>query len=249
MLKCKVCFGQSGARRKETRPACDAPPLGDRMPWMANHYPNLNPQKALIWRIVHRDNLPWILDNGLHCGNGNVQAPGWVSIGNPELISKRAGHAVLLPPGGFLNDYVPFYFTPFSPMLRNIHTGWGGIQKRTNDEIVILVSSLRYVAGQGLPFLFTDSHAYYEWANYYADLADLDKIDWPILQARDFRRDPEDPAKFERYQAEALIHRHLPVSGLLGIVCYTEEMKRNIEQQLQARRLELPVHARKGWYF
>lgn len=25
-------------------------------------YTNLNPEKALIWRIVHRDNLPWILD-------------------------------------------------------------------------------------------------------------------------------------------------------------------------------------------
>lgn len=27
---------------------------------MTNHYPNLNPEKALIWRIVHRDNLLWI---------------------------------------------------------------------------------------------------------------------------------------------------------------------------------------------
>ena len=35
---------------------------------------SLNPQKALIWRIVHRDNIPWILDNGLHCGNSLVQA-------------------------------------------------------------------------------------------------------------------------------------------------------------------------------
>lgn len=36
---------------------------------MANHYPNLNPEKALVWRIAHRDNRPWVLDNGLHCGN------------------------------------------------------------------------------------------------------------------------------------------------------------------------------------
>ncbi len=35
-------------------------------------YSSLNPEKALIWRIVHRDNLPWILDNGLHCGNLNL---------------------------------------------------------------------------------------------------------------------------------------------------------------------------------
>lgn len=216
---------------------------------MANHYPSLNPEKALIWRIVHRDNLPWILDNGLHCGNSAVKAPDWVQIGNPELIDKRARHPVPLPPGGWLNDYVPFYFTPFSPMLRNIHTGWGGIQRRPNEEIVILVSSLHHVARLGLPFLFTDSHAYYQWAHFYDDLAQLDQIDWPLLQRRDFQRDPEDPAKFERYQAEALIHQHLPVAGLRGIVCYTDALKQGIEQQLQARQLTLPVHARKGWYF
>lgn len=210
---------------------------------------NLNPEKALIWRIIHRGNLPWVLENGLHCGNGDVQAPNWISIGNPELIGKRANHPVLLPPGGCLNDYVPFYFTPFSPMLRNINTGWGGIQKRPNAEIVILVSSLHRIAAQGSSFLFTDSHAYYQWANFYSDLAHLNKIDWPILQARDFRRDPEDPAKFERYQAEALVHRHVPISGLLGIVCYTEDVKQAIEQQLQARNLNLPVHVRPGWYF
>ena len=117
-----------------------------------------------------------------------MKAPDWVNIGNPELIDKRANHPVPLPPGGLLNDYVPFYFTPFSPMLRNIHTGWGGIQRRPNEEIVILVSSLHHIAGPGLAVLFTDSHAYYQWADFYADPADLDKIDWPLLQARDFKR-------------------------------------------------------------
>jgi len=216
---------------------------------MANPYPSLNPEKALIWRIVHRDNLPWILDNGLHCGNGGAKHAGWVSIGNPELIDKRANHPVPVPPAGFLNDYVPFYFTPFSPMLRNIHTGWGGIRQRPNEEILILVSSLPHIAKQGLRFLFTDSHAYYQWANFYSDLADLDKIDWPILQQRDFKRDPEDPAKFERYQAEALIHGHVPVTGLLGIVCYTDPLKQRIEQEVRNRSLNLPVYARTGWYF
>lgn len=216
---------------------------------MANHFPNLNLEKALIWRIVHRDNLPWILDNGLHCGNSEVKAPSWVNIGSPELIDKRTHHPVPLPPGGWLNDYVPFYFTPFSPMLRNIHTGWGGLQKRTNDEIVILVSSLHRIAELELPFLFTDSHAYYQWANYYSSLADLDKVDWPLLQRRDFKRDPEDPAKFERYQAEALVHQHLPVSALLGIVCYTESLKQRIEQEAQVRSMSLPVYARTKWYF
>lgn len=120
----------------------------------------LNPQKALIWRIVHRDNIPWILDNGLHCGNSPVQSPSWVHIGNPELIYKRATHPVLVGPGGSLNDYVPFYFTPFSPMMKNIHSGFGGIQQRLNDDIVILVSTLYKVRDLRLQFVFTDGHAY-----------------------------------------------------------------------------------------
>lgn len=63
---------------------------------------------------------------------------------------------------------------------RNIHTGWGGVQQRNNDEIVILVSSLHRLHEQGVPFLFTDSHAYYRWANFYAQLSDLDKVDWSL---------------------------------------------------------------------
>ncbi len=212
-------------------------------------YRSLNPEKALIWRIVHRDNLPWILSNGLACGNGGMKAPNWVSIGNPDLISKRGTHPVPIAPGGYLNDYVPFYFTPFSPMLRNINTGWGGVRKRPNEEIVILVSSLARVNSAGLKWIFTDKHAYYRWANYYSDLADLEKIDWPILQARDFRRDPDDPEKFERYQAEALVHQHVPVAGLMGIVCYTDALKQSIEQQAAQRGLQLEVYVRTDWYF
>ena len=216
---------------------------------MPYNYQSLNPEKALIWRIVHRDNLPWILDNGLYCGNGGNRSSTWVSIGNDELIVKRASHPVPVGPGGVLNDYVPFYFTPFSVMMKNIHSGRGGVQQRANEEIVILVSSLHYIQEQDLPFAFTDSHAYYQWANFYTDLANLEEIDWQILQQRDFKRDPDDPAKFERYQAEALIHQHCPITGLRGIVCYTEPMKADIEQLLAERGLSLDVYARTRWYF
>jgi hypothetical protein len=212
------------------------------------NYTNLNPEKALIWRIVHRDNLPWILDNGLHCANSEVQAPQYVNIGNVDLIDKRRSRQVPIAPEGVLADYVPFYFTPFSVMMQNIHSGWS-VQQRTNDEIVILVSSLYRVVELGLPFVFTNAHAYPDWTNYYSDLANLDQIDWSILQRRDFKRDPDDPRKMERYQAEALIHNRLPITGLLGIMCHTDAMKVRIEADVEARGLTLPVHARPKWYF
>lgn len=213
------------------------------------HYSSLNPQKALIWRIVHRDNIPWILDNGLHCGNSPMQSPAWVHIGNPDLTDKRGFCPVPAGQAGYLNDYVPFYFTPFSPMMRNIHTGWGGIRRRANDEIVILVSNLPKLNEMGLHYVFTDGHAYYAWSKFYTDLRDLDKIDWPIIQARDFKRDPNDPGKFERYQAEALIYQHCPVAALDGMICYNEQTRNLLNQWLVARQIAIPVHARPTWYF
>jgi ssDNA thymidine ADP-ribosyltransferase, DarT len=210
----------------------------------------LNPEKARIFRIIHRANLPWVLDHGLHCGNSATLAAKWVSIGNQELISKRASWPVPVPPGGVLNDYVPFYFTPFSVMMHNINTGWGGVTKHPKQDILILVSSLRRVAALGLTFLFSDSHANNSLVTYASDLTELGRVDWALLQARDFKRDPvNDPGKVGRYQAEALVHRHCPIEGLSGIVCYTENVKIEIEQALAERGLNLQVIARTGWYF
>jgi len=120
----------------------------------------LTPERARIFRITHIENVPWILENGLRCCNSTCRDPNFREIGNRELIAKRKGHPVPIPPGGTLGDYVPFYFTPFSPMLFNIKTGWHGVQQRPMSDIAILVTSLHKVAQEGLEFVFTDRHAY-----------------------------------------------------------------------------------------
>jgi len=209
---------------------------------------NLNPQKALIFRIVHCDNLPWILDNGLHAKNGRLD-PNYRNIGNPDLIDKRSRRVVPIPPGGTLNDYVPFYFTPFSIMLFNIKTGYGGIRQVPNQEIAILVSSLHRVGELGIRFVFTNQHAYPAAAEYFSDPADLDRIDWPLLQSRNFKHDPDDPGKKERYQAEALIWRYMPLDALLGVCCYNEAVRARIQAEIERRGLEIKTLVQPGWYF
>lgn len=210
---------------------------------------DLNAAKALIFRILHRDNVPWMLDHGLHCRNSQTVDPNYVSIGNPELIARRHLKLVQVPPGGTLSDYVPFYFTPSSPMLYNIKTGWAGIVKRANDEIAIVVSSLHTLKAKGVPFLFTDRHAYLNAALYSSDLGDLNRIDWPLLQRRDFKRDGNDLDKGERYQAEALVHRHLPMDAVLGIGCYSDSAASFIQQHIKKRDVKLRVVIRPQWYF
>src|SRR5688572_9953223 len=104
---------------------------------------DLNPTKAFIFRIVHIENVRWILEHdGLHCRTSPEQDPNFINIGSTELIGKRAGRQVPIPPGGTLSDYVAFYFTPFSIMMFNIKTGYGGITRRENQDIVIFVSSI-----------------------------------------------------------------------------------------------------------
>ncbi len=210
---------------------------------------DLTPEKALIFRIMHTTNVPWMLDYGLHCRNSPDFDPDFRTIGNPDLIAKRYHRDVPVSPYGALSDYIPFYFTPYSIMLYNIKTGYGGVPRVPNAEVVILVSSLHRVVDLGGSFVFTNQHAYPASAEYFNSLDDLYHVDWPLLQARDFRHDPEDPGKKERYQAEALVYRHLPVNGLLGIGCAAGHIKKQLQKEIEMRRIDLPVAVRQGWYF
>jgi hypothetical protein len=206
---------------------------------------DLNPQKALIFRIMHRDNMAEVWARGCDCKSAT---PGkkYTQIGNLELISKRDSRVVPCAPGGTLSDYVPFYFTPFTPMLYNIKTGFGGVQKRPMEEIVILISSLHTLKNLGVPFVFSDRHAYLKIALFSNDLANLDWIIWPTLQARNFRKDDLD--RFEKYQAEALVHRHMPLSALTGVVCYNDSVRADMQAAADARGAAVKIIKQPNWY-
>jgi hypothetical protein len=208
----------------------------------------LNPEKALIFRIVHRNNLPWLLDHGLQAPNGHCFDPNHRNIGNPDLISKRNQRAVTVGPRGTLSDYVPFYFTPFSIMMYNIHTGYN-VPHAPNEEILILVSSFFKVAELGIPFVFTDEHAFLKTASFFTRQEDLVRIDWQLLNSRVFKHDPDDPGKKDRYQAEALVWKHLPLQALLAICSYTDQVNQWVQLELTQRNLDIKTSVQRNWYF
>ena len=240
---------RSHAEAGECRPDAEASRGANRTCGLKCMSLNLNPEKALIFRIIHAQNVPWVMDHGLHCRNSPIQDSNFRAIGNPDLIDKRHGRVVPVPPGGTLSDYVPFYFTPFSPMMLNLKTGYGGITQCPNEDIVVLVSSLKRLTHLRQRFVFTDRHAYTQAAQYFCDPVQLTNIDWAILQNRDFKRDPDDPGKVERYQAEALVHRQVPFAALLAIGCYTYGVKLVLEEQAMSRGIEIKVLCKPGWYF
>ena len=179
--------------------------------------------------------------NGLHCANSDVRDPRFVQIGNPDLIGRRRHWAVGGPYGGTLSDYIPFYFTPFSPMLLNIVTGYGAITRRPKDEIVILVSSISKLQENGVEFVFSDRHALVAMAEFSADPSELKRVDWGLLQRKDFRRDPDDPGKVERYEAEALARNHVPTQALIGAYAYNDNCRNQIEAQLPDNQAEFKI--------
>jgi hypothetical protein len=209
---------------------------------------SLTPEKGLIFRITHIENVPWILENGLHCRNSQIYDPNYVEIGNPELIVKRTHRTIPIPPGGTLSEYIPFYFTPYSPMLLNIKTGYNGLKQVPMSKIVIFVADLPNIRRQGIDFVFSDRHAYLQAARFFADLKDLVNIDWKSLQARDFKRNPDDPGKFERYQAEALIHDHMPMTALSGLVCYNAAKQAIVQQWADEIESPLRILSKPDWY-
>jgi ssDNA thymidine ADP-ribosyltransferase, DarT len=210
--------------------------------------PELTAENAYIFRITHRDNIPWILDHGLHCRQSSQQDPKFVNIGIPDLIEKRHHWRVPQPPGGTLSNYVSFYFTPLSMMAYNIKTG-RNVQRRGNDELVLLVASLVKLQEAKVSFLFTDKHASTLDAKFSSDLRDLDGIDWKILQNRDFTRDNDDIGKTSRYQAEALVHDNIAANQILQIACCDNDQKNRVEELVKQRGLSLKVEANRGWYF
>ncbi len=199
---------------------------------------------------MHVKNIPWILDHGgIHCQSSDERNPDFVNIGNASLIDRRTREPVPIPPGGTLSDYVPFYFTPYSIMMYNIKTGRGGVLRRENRDIVILVSSIQRLQELGLPFVFTNQHACSVDVEFFSDIHDLRRIDWPLLQRRDFKTDDADPGKQVRYQAEALVHRFVPLTAIQGIGCYDEDAKGHLEMQLERLDIGLDVRTLPKLYF
>lgn len=208
----------------------------------------LSPERALVFRITHAANVPWLLAHGLPSRSSAVRDPGYVEIGHPELVASRERRPVTVPPGGALADYVPFYFTPYSPMLRHIKTGRNGIARRPIAEIVILISSLPALAAAGVRFVFTDQHASLATAVFFTSLTDLARLDWTLWQTPDVERDLRDPDRLARHQAEALAYRHVPVAALRGIACYGEDEERALRQLARGSAAAVDVVRRPEWF-
>lgn len=177
----------------------------------------LSPDKGYLFRLIHIENLEWDLLNGCHSKNSPQKNPNYVSIGTEAIVKRRTEWPVRIEPKGTLADYVPFYFTPLSPMQYNIATGYNGARKRHISELVIVATTIEEVTRNGCTFVYTDRHAALATARFQTDLNKLSELPWDYLRTHDFKHDPEKPDKFDRYQSEGLVHCCVPPTAILRV--------------------------------
>jgi hypothetical protein len=204
-----------------------------------------------IYHITHIQNLPKILDAGcLWCDNErkerNLETRG---IAYDAIKLRRAKRSVPICQGGFVADYVPFYFAPRSPMLYAIHRGTVDNYQGGQESILHLVSKAEVVVEKNLPFAFTNGHAEMAVTEFYESLEDLDKIDWNLMKSDRWNDIESDMNRKWRRQAEFLVYNHFPIDLIAGIGVLSDRIKNEVEEILRGAKVEISVKALPKWYY
>jgi hypothetical protein len=196
--------------------------------------PGTQPQIVRLFRIVHINNVDYLLRHGMYIKSHQLADPNYINIGDSGLIQQRNDYPVgIAPPNGTLGDYVPFYFGPLSPMLLNIKTGHRGIIKRPQEDIVYICCRLETVVANGSEWCFTNGHAQDKLTDFFNNEAQLNEVFWDVVSERYWSPTEEFPEKQVRKQAEFLVKTHVPVECISGIVVFNEQ-KRILVQNLVA---------------
>lgn len=184
-------------------------------------------QLKYAFRLTHIDNIPYIEQCGLVRSDSPLRAPNYVSIGDRQVIDIRSGRDVK---GYHLNEYVPFYLGPRSPMLYVIQHGYNGVSRVEAENIVYCVIRLEDLIHNNVDCIFTDGHALSAFTSFYQKnmLPRIDEIIkyedvfsswWNIEEDLDLKR---------RKEAELLVKQDLPAQYVRGYVVYNETARQRL---------------------
>ena len=204
--------------------------------------PGTIPNTVWLFRIVHINNVEYILRNGMFTHQHAQADPNYINIGDSSLIAQRHVHAVgINPPGGNLGDYVPFYFGALSPMLLNIMTGYRGITQRPQRDIVYICCKLDDLTTHCGEWCFTDGHGKNAITEFYNDIAQLGEVDWNVVGERYWNNTDDDFDKMRKKQAEFLVQGNVPPICISRIVVYNADASNTVQEIVDRLGLEIPV--------
>lgn len=212
----------------------------------------LVPPQPKIYHIAHVDRLPSIVADGfLWCDAEIVRrAPPGTTIGMNGIKQRRLTELRLSShPDLHVGDCVPFYFCPRSVMLYLIYQGnhpemaYRGGQGPVVHFEADLSAVVAWASAQAVRWAFTLSNAgsyFFEDRN---DLARLNEINWPAVQARDWR------AHKEGKQAEFLLEQRFPWHLIERIGVKSAAVYGQVVNALPANGHRPAVEVLPDWYY
>lgn len=211
------------------------------------------PNPTPILRFIHVDNLGVCLRRtGLHAPNHTPKdGLPYRTIHNVDIQAKRRVERIPCGRGGTIHDYVSFYFGYLSPMMLQLKTGQVPGYAEGQEPLIYLVTTAQAVHAAGTGYAFSDGHGIAAFTNWFDDLADLDKVDWGMVNQRYWSDNVNDMDRQRRKQAEFLVHQACDWSLIREIVVIDEATKVRVERVLAgfAKGLRRPVVVRRGWYY
>ena len=204
-----------------------------------------------IYHITNVDNLVGIVEaGGLWCDReATSRGLTKVGIAYQHIKVRRAQRLVPLGPGGTLDNFIPFYFAPRSPMLCSIYHDNVDGYSEGQRSVVHLVSSAETISDAEASFVFTDGHAAMDLSDFFDKLDDLDKIDWKIMKEKYWADTDEDGDRARRRNAEFLVHRFVPWQLIAGIGVFNMAMAEHVTEILGDVAVKPVVTVERGWYY
>lgn len=197
------------------------------------------------FRITHIENISHIAEFGLVKKDSPLRNKHYVNIGDGQIIKLRSEIEVK---GYQIDDFIPFYFGPRSPMLYVIQHGYNGVHRVEPEKIVYCVIRLDDLIRNDVDCIFTDGHALSALTNFYTKdkLSQInDIVNYSDVYSTYWNSDTDIDLK-RRKEAELLVKTDLPVCFICGYVVYNENAKR-ILMEHGINESMIVVHP--GYYF
>jgi len=210
------------------------------------------PNNLKIYHVVHISKLPSIVAEQFLFSYAEIKKrpPVGETIGMLKIKERRLSLPLTSRPGLNVGCCVPFYFCPRSPMLFMFYKGDSNeIEYRGGQEsIVHLVADLQnavdWANEHNVRWAFTNSNAGSRYVvENYADLSDLDKIDWNAVQATYWKD------CIDKKQAEFLVEQRFPWELFDEIGVYSYHQQQQVQGILEKGLLFPFVKIRREWYY
>lgn len=206
-----------------------------------------------IYHIVHINNLPSIIADGYLFADSEMkkQKKDGMTIGMNKIKERRLSLPLISHNKLYVGECVPFYFCPRSIMLYILYMGnspdieYHGGQSPIIHLVSDLHKTVEWAEQNGLRWAFTTSNAGARYFEDYADLSELDNIDWQAVRATQWNaRDVK-----EKKQAEFLVEQRFPWELVEQIGVYSYHEYEQVLDIIGSKKNGVLTSIQKTWYY